>query len=127
VDKALKGQVVFDHFDAILGNAEPWLHGLLLHWLGLPCHSLAVDQCFLEEEIWSIINAMPPIRPRVLATSLEDFTKQHGRSSKEMLLMLSMRFGHWIQEVFTWSTRLTWYYFARTMFQGRSKTIALLV
>jgi hypothetical protein len=74
VDKALKGQVVFDHFDAILGNAEPWLHGLLLHWLGLPYHSLAVDQCFLEEEIWSIINAMPPIRPRVLATSLEDFT-----------------------------------------------------
>jgi hypothetical protein len=40
VDEALKAQVVFDDFDVITSQAEPQLHGLDLHRMGLPSLSL---------------------------------------------------------------------------------------
>jgi hypothetical protein len=36
VDEELKAQVVFDHFDQILGTMEEWVHGVDLEHLALP-------------------------------------------------------------------------------------------
>lgn len=59
-DEDKKARAFFQHFDAVLGCYEDCMRCLDFSYLGLPCeNTLALDQCFLEEEIRRVVRAMP--------------------------------------------------------------------
>jgi hypothetical protein len=60
VDKELKAEVIFNHFDEILGAVVEWTHGVDMDCIGLK-HSQVptINQCFFEE-VWNIIQSMTP-------------------------------------------------------------------
>jgi hypothetical protein len=60
VDEDCKSQLVFNHFNVILGDFEEHAHGLDFDCLGLPTSKLSsIDSYFLENEVWSVISSMP--------------------------------------------------------------------
>jgi hypothetical protein len=59
VQESEKAQVIFDHFNSILGHYVDREHSLNIEMLGLPIvDTTSFDNCFAEEEVWSIIRAM---------------------------------------------------------------------
>jgi hypothetical protein len=61
VDEEAKSQLIFDHFNSILGDYEQRNHRLDFNFLGLPTENLsAIDHCFSEEEVWAVIRELPP-------------------------------------------------------------------
>jgi hypothetical protein len=61
VDEIQKAQVVFEHYDSILGNYEDRIHSLDLDLLGIPADTLTgLDHCFSVDEVWSAIRSLPP-------------------------------------------------------------------
>jgi hypothetical protein len=60
VDEDAKAHIVFDHFNAILGEPADRSHGLDFSKLDLPSHNLPIDFYFSEDEIWVAISEMPP-------------------------------------------------------------------
>jgi hypothetical protein len=102
VDEDRKSQLVFDHFNAILGDFEECAHGLDFGRLGLPTGEFSlIDSCFSENEVWSAISSMPPDK----ASGPDDFTamfyRQHGKLLSVMSCKPSMPFGHWISTATT--------------------------
>jgi hypothetical protein len=54
VDEERKSQLVFDHFNAILGDFEDRDHGLDFARLGLPVREfMSIDSYFSESDVWS--------------------------------------------------------------------------
>jgi hypothetical protein len=59
VDEESKAEAIFPHFDQILGSVVPRSHGIDMDIIRLPRGQVHIlDQCFYEEEVWSIIRAM---------------------------------------------------------------------
>jgi hypothetical protein len=61
VDGEEKAQLLFDHFDEIMGMQQERSVCLHLTGLNLPTLQLSsLDRWFLEEEIWHVIRSLPP-------------------------------------------------------------------
>jgi hypothetical protein len=59
-EEDVKAKVIWEHFSAILGSAEVRSHMLDFQWLGMVSEDLSsLDICFSEEEIWSVVRALP--------------------------------------------------------------------
>jgi hypothetical protein len=60
VQESEKAQAIFDHFNSILGQYIDREHNLNFEPLGLPIiDTTTLDSCFPEDEVWSIVRAMP--------------------------------------------------------------------
>jgi hypothetical protein len=60
VDEAGKAQLLFEHFDSILGTYQDRPVCIDFTILNLPTLQLStLDRCFSEEEIWQVIRALP--------------------------------------------------------------------
>jgi hypothetical protein len=54
-----KADIVFSHFNSILGDFEERAHGLNFSALTLPVlPPVAIDHCFFKEEVWAVISEM---------------------------------------------------------------------
>jgi hypothetical protein len=63
VHESEKAQLVFDHFDAILGAVIDRTAALDLNALGVSMMQLTgLDHCFSEDEVWQIVRALPPVK-----------------------------------------------------------------
>jgi hypothetical protein len=61
VHESEKAQLVFDHFDAILGATVDRMATLDLNILNISMMQLTgLDRCFSEDEVWQIVRALPP-------------------------------------------------------------------
>jgi hypothetical protein len=61
VDERDKDELVFQHFNTILGSYEPRSHGLNYGHMGMPTIDMAtLDSYFTEDEVWSVIKTLPP-------------------------------------------------------------------
>jgi hypothetical protein len=61
IDEQQKAEVIFQQFDEIIGNHESHSHGLDFATLGLSVADLSgLDFCFSEDEIWNVIQQLPP-------------------------------------------------------------------
>jgi hypothetical protein len=59
-DEELKAEAVFDHFDQIFGTVAERSQGIDMDHVGLLCNQVpTMDHYFSEEEVWSVIRAMP--------------------------------------------------------------------
>jgi hypothetical protein len=68
--KRKKADLVFNHFNAILGDFEERAHGLNFSALGLPTlPSSSIDYCFSEDKFWAVIRDMPADK----SSGLDDF------------------------------------------------------
>jgi hypothetical protein len=71
VHESEKAQLVFDHFDAILGATVDCMATLDLNILNISTMQLTgLDRCFSEDEVWQIVRALPPDK----APGLDGFT-----------------------------------------------------
>jgi hypothetical protein len=60
--EASKEEALFS-FDDILGVSPQRSHSINLHLLDLPrCELLELSACFMEQEVWQVIRAMPPYK-----------------------------------------------------------------
>jgi hypothetical protein len=84
VEEQHKAEIIFQHFDYILGSSDSRQHGLDFVVMGLLVLDLpGLDVCFSEEEIWSVVRALPADN----ATGPNGFLARFYRSTL---------FGHWI-------------------------------
>jgi hypothetical protein len=61
IDEQQKSEVIFQHFDEIVGKHGSCSHGLDFVALGLPIADLlGLDFCFSEEEIWNVVRQLSP-------------------------------------------------------------------
>jgi hypothetical protein len=60
IDNHDKAELVFQHFNAILGSSKPRYHGLNYGHLVVPTVDMAaLDSCFTVDEAWAFIRALP--------------------------------------------------------------------
>jgi hypothetical protein len=100
VDVTMKAQLVFDHFNAILGASEPHAHGMNITTLGLPCHSLGLDYCFSEDEVWSCQGLAPKVSRDVGYGPTSKPSSGHARSPGSR----TGGFRYWVGTTGVWSS-----------------------
>lgn len=104
VGNDLMADALFEHFNGLLGSPAQRSRTARLDTLALPTNDLsALDVCFTEEEIWTVIRDVPAEKspgPRWVHRPLLQKKKKPRPSSRPMSLLPLTPFGPWTAEAF---------------------------